>query len=66
MSIRAVHRTEADMHKLGIFIHKPGLTCAAENLLKIKILPLVRQIDHLIRMILTHSLHNGCQICRII
>ena len=62
----AVHRTESDMQKFRFRLHQSGFPCTAENLFKIQVLTFIRYINHFIRLIFVHTIHDRCQISRII
>ena len=66
LSILTIHGAETNMHQLCICIYQSSLPRAAEHLFKIQFLPLVRQIDHLVWVVLCHAIQDRRQIRGII
>ena len=64
LSILTVHCTESDMGQLYIISDKSGLSCTAEYLDKMHTLSLVSQINNTVRIVILHTHHNRCKICR--
>ena len=62
-AIFSIHSTEAKEGKPCVFFHKTGLSCAAEDLDKMKLLTFVNNVKDLIWLEQLHTLYNCGKVC---
>ena len=66
LAVLTVHSAKAQEGQFRLRPYQPCLPGTAENLGKVKLLPLVHHIDNLIWPVILHTPHNGSQIRRVI
>ena len=66
LPVPSVHRSKAEKGQPCIFVNQLCLARAAEHLRKVQILPLVNDIDDMIRLPVFHPHHDRRQISRIV
>ena len=63
LAVFSVHGTKTKEGKLGLRFYKTGLSCAAEDLDKMKLLTFVNNVKDLIRLEQLHTLYNCGKVC---